>query len=195
MPAQKRINREQIIKCAIDVIEQLGYEHLSVRNIASFIKASTQPIYSEFENINALKNELIIYINETYLNKNWKSYKEYGLNFLSFAKNHKELFKFIFLRQRQGFHQLEDINYQKTLQLLKTNLDLSLEEAEMLHKKMQTYTYALGVMIATEHVKFEKQDIENELSEVFTILLRYYKKITSEDELHYWQKCARNLKY
>ena len=72
--AVKKIHREDILKASVTVMETQGYERLSVRNIAAELHSSTQPIYSEFHNINHLKEELLHYISEHYLKTSQSSY-------------------------------------------------------------------------------------------------------------------------
>ena len=51
MPPRKRIFREDILKAAVQLVQEEGTAALSVRNIARTLRCSTQPIYSEFENM------------------------------------------------------------------------------------------------------------------------------------------------
>ena len=55
MPAKKRIFREDILAASVNVIRKWGPDGLSVRHIAQALGASTQPIYSEFHSLEALK--------------------------------------------------------------------------------------------------------------------------------------------
>ena len=60
-------------------------------------------------------------------------------------------------------------------------------------KKMQYYCYSLGVMIASNYLELNENQINQELSEFFKILLKYYKNITNEEEFNYWLKKSHNL--
>lgn len=59
MSARKRIFKEDILSAGIRVIQKHGAEALTVRNIAGELGCSTQPIYSEFRNLDALKAALL----------------------------------------------------------------------------------------------------------------------------------------
>ena len=100
MPPRKRIFREDILKAAVQLVQEEGTAALSVRNIARTLRCSTQPIYSEFENMETLREELVAYIREHYLREDAGSYKQVALSFLHFAQREKNLFQLVYLRQR-----------------------------------------------------------------------------------------------
>ena len=57
MPPKKRIFKEDILEASISVIRKQSASALTVRNIAVELQSSTQPIYSEFQNLDCLKKE------------------------------------------------------------------------------------------------------------------------------------------
>ena len=48
-------------------------------------------------------------------------------------------------------------------------------------------------MIASNYLELNENQINQELSEIFKILLKYYKNITNEEEFNYWLKKSHNL--
>lgn len=194
MPPKKRIFKTDILRAAANLIREQGPEALTVRKIAGTLGVSTQPIYSEFGSIDALKNALFCYAREQYLRITAKNYKEYALAFLRFARAEKNMFRFLYLRERTpGETLMEDINYDETIRLLRKNLELSLDEAQSMHRRMQYYCYSIGVMLATGYLDFSEEAIDRELTEFYSIILRYYKSIKNEQELVYWLGKSRNL--
>lgn len=194
MPAKKRIFKKDILDAAINVIRKSGAPALTVRSIAKKLSCSTQPIYSEFGSFDALKDELRVYAEEKYLCFSFTNYKEFATAFLGFAKEEKELFKFLYLRKRENTETpIDDINYKKTIELLTSNLELDSESAKALHKWMQYYCYTTGVMIATDYRDPTAEEIGKELTDLYIIMLRHYKSIQSEDELNFWLSKSRNL--
>ena len=100
MPPQKRIFREDILEAAADLVRQEGPAALSVRNIAKKLGCSTQPVYSEFENMETLREELTARVRERCLREDAGSYKQVALSFLQFARREKNLFQLVYLRRR-----------------------------------------------------------------------------------------------
>lgn len=194
MPPKKRIFKEDILEASIDVIRKQSASALTVRNIAAELQSSTQPIYSEFENLDCLKKELYKYASEKYLRFSFTNYKELAIAFLSFAKKEKELFKFLYLRRRDSGEKLpDDINYTVTVDLLSKNLDMDPQRAKDMHHWMQYYCYTMGVMIATDYRDLTAEEMNRELTELYSIMLRHYKEVKSEEELQYWLNKSRNL--
>ena len=194
MAPKKRINREDILAGAVRVIQKGGPSALSARNLAGELGCSTQPLYSAFQNFEELQEKLLVHIRETYLAVRCSSYKEFGRAFLRFAGEEPALFQFLYLRRREPEERLlEDVNGDVTVELLSRNLEMTPEEAWDMHRRMQYYCYGLGVMIATGYRTMEQEEIDRELTEFYSILLRHYKKITSGEGLRYWLDRSRNL--
>ncbi len=194
MPPKKRIFKEDILEASIDVVRKQSASALTVRNIAAELQSSTQPIYSEFENLDCLKKELYKYASEKYLRFSFTNYKELAIAFLSFAKKEKELFKFLYLRRRDSGEKLpDDINYTVTVELLSKNLNMDPQRAKDMHHWMQYYCYTMGVMIATDYRDLTAEEMNRELTELYSIMLRHYKEVKSEEELQYWLNKSRNL--
>lgn len=194
MPPKKRIFKEDILEASISVIRKQSASSLTVRNIAAELQSSTQPIYSEFENLECLKKELYKYASEKYLRFHFTNYKELAIAFLTFAKKEKELFKFLYLRRRDSGEKLpDDINYTITVELLSKNLEMDPQRAKDMHHWMQYYCYTMGVMIATDYRDLTAEEISHELTELYSIMLRHYKEVKSEEELQYWLNKSRNL--
>lgn len=194
MPPKKRIFKEDILEASIRAIKKQSASALTVRNIAAELQSSTQPIYSEFENLDCLKKELYKYASEKYLRFHFTNYKELAIAFLTFAKKEKELFKFLYLRRRDSGEKLpDDINYTITVELLSKNLEMDPQRAKDMHHWMQYYCYTMGVMMATDYRDLSSEEISHELTELYSIMLRHYKEVKSEEELQYWLNKSRNL--
>lgn len=58
MPPRKQITEEQIIETAFQMVQKKGIDSLSVRNLATELNCSTQPIYFSFQDMSTLKNIL-----------------------------------------------------------------------------------------------------------------------------------------
>lgn len=194
MPPQKRIFQQDILAAAAALVAQQGPQALSVRSLARAMGCSTQPIYSAFANMDALHTALIDYVRERYLRGQASSYKQMALSFLNFARSQKNLFRLIYLRQRPaGETRLEDPNADETIRRLQASLELSGQSAAELHRRMEYHCYSMAVMMATGYLEFSEQQVEQELTEYYRIVLSYYKQAKSEEELQHWLQRSRNL--
>lgn len=194
MPPQKRIFRQDILQAASSLVREQGPQALSVRNLAKKMGCSTQPIYSVFENMETLREELMAYVREQYLRADASSYKQVALSFLHFAQREKNLFRLVYLRQRgAGETIFEDPNQSETIRKLGASLEISSQIAAEMHRRMQYYSYSMAVMIATGYLDFTEKEISQELTEYYRIILSYYKQVKSEEELQHWLERSRNL--
>lgn len=122
------------------------------------------------------------------------NYKDFALAFLHFAKAEPQLFKFMYLRQRDPREKLlDDVNLELTVSLLAKSLDMPLAIAREMHQRMQYYCYALGVMIATDYRDLSETELSRELTDLLCIMLGHYKGVRSEAELGPWLEKARHL--
>lgn len=194
MPRTKRIEKEDILRAAVQVVRTQGEGALSVRGIAKELGCSTQPLYSEFGSMEELRAALLDYLRRHYLHVQCRNYKEFARHFLGFARREPELFRFLYLRRRaDGGAPPDDPNYDETVRLLVRNLEMSPETARAMHRQMQYRCYGLGVMLATGYCALTAEEIEQELTEFYCIILRHYKGIADDAQLQTWLERSRNL--
>lgn len=193
MAAKKRIGREEILAAATAVIRQNGASSLTMRRIAEQLGCSTQPLYSEFGSQEQLIEALTAYVRQRFLSAVCSSYRDFGRVFLRFAGEEKELFRFLYLRRRKPEETaVGDINLERTLELLMRSLEMDRKQAEQMHRQMQYYCYGLGTMIATGYRTMTQTEIDRELTDFFSLLLRHYKQAEEEASLTYWLERSRN---
>lgn len=193
MAAKKRIGREEILAAATAVIRQNGASSLTMRRIAEQLGCSTQPLYSEFGSQEQLIEVLTAYVRQRFPSAVCSSYRDFGRVFLRFAGEEKELFRFLYLRRRKPEETaVEDINLERTLELLMRSLEMDRKQAEQMHRQMQYYCYGLGTMIATGYRTMTQTEIDRELTDFFSLLLRHYKQAEEEASLTYWLERSRN---
>ena len=64
MPTKIRISKDMILNAAFEIVRQEGTEKLSNRELANKLKCSIRPIYYQFENVEQMKKELYIKIEQ-----------------------------------------------------------------------------------------------------------------------------------
>ena len=184
MPAQSKITKEIILEGAVETLRLYGNSGLSVRNIAKVLGCSTQPIYSVFANMDELKRELFFKasllqeeIVASYMGKTLPTnYKAYGMGFVRFAKEEKELFKFLYMQEPSDlFSQSQDINYEAILKEIQNNYHFSREDAAAFHTEMSIFTYGLAVLQSIGR-NMTDEEVSQELEKEFKALYAIYKK-------------------
>ena len=107
MPKKPIFTKEQVYKTAFEVFKIEGIDGISARNLAKSLGASPAPIYSFYSSIDTLKNELLDEAKKLFLDYVKKErtdsiFLNIGMGICIFAREEKELFQAIFLRESLG---------------------------------------------------------------------------------------------
>lgn len=181
MPIKAKITKSMIIDAGFELVKQGGWEAVNSRSVAKVLNCSTQPIYSCFNNMEELKVEIIkkatlvydAYIKSYSLIKTDKKYKQIGLAYIMFAKEHKNLFKLLFMRDRQNeivSQKMQDNNMDLILQTICEQLNITKEQAYNIHLNMWVFTHGIASMIATNYVDFTNEQINELLTNQFSLI-------------------------
>lgn len=183
MPAKKQIFRENILNAAMEITRERGLEEVNTTTLTEKLNCSTQPIYNSFKNMLVLREEIVKEINATYekyLQKEITSgkyplYKCYGMGYIRFAREEKEFFKYLFLRDRSeekisdGKEELKEI-----IAVIMKNTGLDKEKAYKFHIEMWIYVHGIAAMTATSYLDFDEETVSEFLSDAYMGLkLRY----------------------
>lgn len=183
MPSHKRITRDAIIETSVSILRNEGYEGVNARRIAQELHCSTQPIYSEFGNMKELKAELkhkaeACYVDcvRRYTSKSeYAPYMAYGLGYLCFAREEKELFRYLYMRRRPGGGlTIEDVNRPQILEVMMDRYGIPEETAARLHFDMMIYAHGLAALINTGYMDINEEQIIERLQTEFMALCHAY---------------------
>lgn len=61
MAGVKKIQKNDITKCAFEILRDSGIEKVNARAIAKKLNCSVQPLFYQFKNMSELKDELLNY--------------------------------------------------------------------------------------------------------------------------------------
>ncbi|MBO5767660.1 MAG: WHG domain-containing protein, partial [Clostridia bacterium] len=110
MPPKARITREDITATALALVREKGEGAINARAIANALQCSTQPVFSNFANMESLResviksayNEYLGFIENEIKSGKYPRYKSFGMAYIRFAREEKELFRLLFMRDRSG---------------------------------------------------------------------------------------------
>ena len=182
MPKSVKITKEKILEAAFSIVREKGIESLSNRELAKKLNSSIRPIYYQFKNVEELNNELYIKI-EKYFYKflmdkmvdNIPPYKQVGINYIRFAKEETNFFKFLFMSGSdlvpKEFISRDNEDYQELTKLIKLSTQLKDEDIADFHTKMWVFTHGIAMLVATDTVKLTESQIKELLSLEFQALM------------------------
>ncbi|MBD5459619.1 MAG: TetR/AcrR family transcriptional regulator, partial [Lachnospiraceae bacterium] len=174
MPPKVKITRDNIIDSALRIIRQKGMEALGARNIAADLGCSTQPVFSNFSTMEELKAAAIqaadaLY--QDYLRREidrceFPPYKASGMAYIRFAREERQLFRLLFMRNRSG-EKIDETTeeLEQLTALLQRTVGLSREDAFLFHLEMWMYVHGIATMIATSYLEWDQQMISQMLTD------------------------------
>ena len=95
MPPKVKITKEEIIKTAVELVRACGESAINARAIATSLGCSTQPIFSNFETMDELREAVILAAYNRYLefikseveSGKYPQYKAFGMAYVRFAND------------------------------------------------------------------------------------------------------------
>ncbi len=175
MPPETRITKERILETAVGMVRQNGVECLNARSLAACLGCSTQPIFSQYNTMEALKREVLACANQRYLeymradmeSGAYPPYKASGMAYIRFAEEEKALFKLLFMRDRTEEDQRPGAEWESICDLIQKSTGLSRQAAEQFHLEMWCYVHGIAVMSATSYLKLDTQTVSAMLTDAY----------------------------
>lgn len=175
MPPKVRFTRDEIRKAATELVRLKGADALNARELARSLGCSTQPIFSNYENMDELKADVIAEAEEIYrsytereiASGKYVTYKAIGMSYVRFAGAERELFKLLFMRDRRGEKPGSDCGYAEAVEVIRKNTWLSHEEATLLHLEMWICVHGIATMLATSYITLDEELISKILTDTY----------------------------
>lgn len=176
MPPKFKFTRDEITNAALNVTRKNGISGLTARALAAELGCSVKPIFGLFKNMEEVGQEVFIasdllyrnYLREDMAKGKYPPYKASGMAYIRFAKEERELFKLLFMRDRSR----EKIEENKEeirplMQLIQQNLGISEDEAYLFHLEMWLYVHGIATMIATSYLDWDDEFISRVLTDAY----------------------------
>lgn len=184
MPPKFMFKKEEIISAALDITRENGLSGVTARALAAKLGCSVKPIFGLFQNMEEVQQEVITAANRLYQSYlkdemqkgKYPDYKASGMAYVRFAKEEKELFRLLFMRDRSKEKIEEDREEVRPLiELIKQNLSLSEEDAFLFHIEMWVFVHGFATMSATSYLNWDEETIGNMLTDIYMGLMSRYK--------------------
>ena len=192
MPRKTVILKEDIIKASVEIVRTSGPDALNARAVANALGCSTQPVFSNFRNMQDLMDSVVGRSLELYddfmkkefaLNQGYPPYKTYGMGYIRFAMEESNLFKLLFMRDRRNEESsVEDKTFYEVIPLIMKVLDLTEKEAEMFHLEMWTFVHGIAAMAATSYCRWDMEQASKALTDIYQGLILRSGQIKMEAE-------------
>ncbi len=175
MPPKVKITKEEIVETTVELVRANGEPSINARAIATALHCSTQPVFSNFATMDELQGAVVVAAYERYLgflkseaeSGKYPQYKSFGMAYIRFAKEEKELFKLLFMCDRNGKELTPTLDFEASIQIIMNANGITKEKAELMHLEMWTCVHGIATMLATSFLSLDWDLISNMLTDVY----------------------------
>ena len=169
MARNKTIFKEDILEAAQQFLIEKSVKELTARALSKYMNISTQPLYAEFQNMNALRTELFDTIydkleNELLVKQTHEDpIINLSLNYISFACKNPKLIGTIYLEQNGSTNtSINDFSYNLFRRIIKDSPVYSKLTEEQVHRLLTgTWVFSTGFanLIASGNISSTETEI------------------------------------
>lgn len=177
MPPKAKITKEMIIDAAFHVAREAGTENINARTVAEKLKCSTQPVMYHFETIEELKKAAYA--------KADRFHTEYlmsvkrpqegtmlgiGLNYIRFAIEEPQLFRFLFQSGFAKSSMLEMIDSEELtpiLSVMQKAMDASMEQTKKVFLTIALFAHGYASIIANNSLAYDEELVASHLEQAY----------------------------
>ena len=190
MPRKTVIFKKDIIRAAVELVRSNGHESLNARALAKALGCSTQPIFSNFKNMDDVLDSVLEATLDVYNDfvrrefereSGYPPYKTNGMAYIRFAMDERNLFRLLFMRDRTNDPDpVEKSTFTDVLPLIMKATGLSEDQAAMFHLEMWTCVHGIAVMAATSYYKWDEELASRAMTDTYQGLIRRFREQYSE---------------
>lgn len=189
MPPKCKFTREEIVQAALDIARADGLAAITARALGAKLGSSPKPIFSIFENMEEVQQEVIAAVKKLYgeyvenglKQRQIPAFKGVGMEYIKFALREPKLFQLLFMSEQAqkpavtNVLPIIDDNYSQILLSVQDSYALNADDAEKLYRHLWIYTHGIAVLCATNMCTFSAEEMSNMLTEVCVSMLKEIK--------------------
>ena len=193
MPPKAKFSKEEIIAAAINIVREDGFDALTSRALGTRLGSSARPIFTVFQNMEEVQQEVIAAAKKKYkeyISKGLSqklAFKGVGMEYILFSVHEPKLFQLLFMTEQQlipdltGVLPLIDDSYEQILLSIQNDYEIDKSSAEMLYRHLWIYTHGIATLCATNMCRFTDEEIGSMIREVCISILKSIKAGKSDD--------------
>jgi len=179
MPPKVKVTGEDIVNAAVETVRESGAQALNARTVAARLNCSTQPVFSNFATMEELQSAVIRSAYSRYLGfikkevegGKYPRYKAFGMAYVRFAQEEKELFKLLFMRDRKGEDLSPSPDFKEAVEMMMQAHGMAEEKASLMHLELWTCVHGIGTMLATSFLPLDWELISSMITDLYRGLL------------------------
>ena len=183
MPPKPKFTKENIADAAVALVRQSGMEALTARAVAARLGCSPKPIFGLYESMAQLREAVIAraqacmaeYTERAVQSGEYPPYKAIGMAYVEFAREEKELFRLLYMRDRSGEETAENREaLAPVLDIIQKNTGLDREKAYLFHIEQWVFVHGIATMLATSNLDIDKETVSSVITDCYQGLRAYF---------------------
>ena len=187
MPPKVKFTSNEIIEAAVNITREKGIDAVTAREVGRALGVSTRPLFTYFDTVEALKREVYLYAEKLY-----KEYVENGLKaeipflgvgqqYLRFAKEEPNLYKYLFLTPPDGVRGGVVKGLKLAQDMARESLtriyNMDVDTADKYFRDLWLVAYSFTTMIAIGECPYTDEEISAIFTEFSLSICKAYKEI------------------
>ena len=185
MSPKVKITKNEIIQAGLDIVRHEGEGSLNARSIAAVLECSTQPIFSNYASMEELRRAVMAaaaeiytqYITREIASGDYPEYKASGIAYIRFAKEEKNLFRLLYMRNRDNREEdFEARLFGEMEMFVRDYTGLEQDRARIFHLEMWTFVHGLATMMATGYLQLDMELVSVMLTDAYLGIKHRFEK-------------------
>lgn len=187
MPPKVKFQKEEIIAAAVQITREKGISAVTAREVGAALGASSRPLFTYFDTVDELKREVYHYAKKLY-----QDYVKEGLtaeipflgvgqNYIRFAKEEPELYKYLFLNPPDGVKGSAMEGLKLSQALVRASLmriyHMDEDTADKYFRDLWLVAYSMTTLIVTGECPYTDAEISAMFTEFSVSICKAYKEI------------------
>ena len=187
MPPSVKFSKEEIVEAALRVTRIGGIASLTARSLASELGASTRPMFTYFDSMDALKHEVheaAKGLYRTYVERGLEEpipFLGVGQSYIRFAKEEPELYKLLFLQRPDGTSGGAMEALALSQDLVRASLmriyRMDAEQADCYFRDLWLVAFSFATLIVTDDCPYTDEQMSAIFTEFSLSICKAYKEI------------------
>ena len=177
MPPKVKVTKQMVADASFEVIRASGHENLNARTIAEYLGCSTQPVLYSFKTVDEIRETAYEtadrYHTEFIMPKETDENPmlALGLNYVRFAKEEKNLFRFLFQTDKFGGKDvavlMSDPGLSGIMGIMAEGLKVDIEKAREMFLTFFCVAHGMASLLANNSMEYDEGQCKKMLENVF----------------------------
>ena len=177
MAPKSKVTREMIVDAAVGIVRESGYEAINARAVAGKLGCSTQPVMYHFATMEDLKMEAYSQVDRFHteylmtFSAERDPLLEIGLNYIRFAIDEPNLFRFLFqsgyARENNLLEMIDSEELIPVLSAMQEGIGTEMGKTKEIFLVIAMFAHGYASIIANNSLEYDEELAAQHLEKVF----------------------------